>query len=358
MIGWIEHKRGVGPMNKLAWGIISTGRIAGVFAKGVLGSKTGTLVAVGSRTQAAADKFGNDFLDGRQITRHGSYEALLADKNVQAVYIATPHPQHALWAIRAAEAGKHLLVEKPIAMNVAEATAIVEAARRNKVFLMEAFMYRCHPIVSKIVELIRAGAIGQVRAISATFAFNAPPNYEGRILSNALGGGGILDVGCYCASFARLIAGAATGTDVAEPLELKAVGHIGPTGVDEYTSAVLTFPGNIVATLTCGVQCGMENVARVYGSDGSITMASWVQRDTGNKLVLVPTGKPTQEITVDADENVYSLEADVVAHHVARGELQAASPAMTWSDTLGNMKTLDRWRREVGVVYDCEKLRA
>ncbi len=342
-------------MSKLAWGIISTGRIAGTFAKGVLGSKTGTLVAVGSRTQAAADNFGRDFLDGRHIARHGSYEALLADEHVQAVYIATPHPQHAMWAIRAADAGKHILVEKPIAMNLAEATAVVDAARRNKVFLMEAFMYRCHPIVGKIVELVRARAIGQVRSISATFAFNAPTNYEGRILNNALGGGGILDVGCYCANFARLVAGAATDTDFAEPLDLKAVGYIGPTGVDEYTSAVLTFPGNIIATLTCGVQCEMENMARVYGSEGSITMANWVPLDTGNTLALVQTGKPAQDITVDADANVYSMEADVEAYHVARGDVEASPPAMTWRDTLGNMQTLDRWRREVGVVYESDR---
>ena len=128
--------------NKLAWGIIGTGNIAKTFAKGVAQSKTGRLIAVGSRSQASADKFGEEF---KVPKRFASYEALLADPEVQAVYICTPHPMHAEWAIAAANAGKHILCEKPIGMNYPEAMAIVEAATRNNVFLMEAFMYRCHP---------------------------------------------------------------------------------------------------------------------------------------------------------------------------------------------------------------------
>src|SRR6185437_1852929 len=150
-------------------------------------------------------------------------------------------PQHLFWTCRAAEAGKHILVEKPIGLNHAEAMIAIDAARRHGVFLMEAFMYRCHPTCTKIVELIKSGAIGQVRAIQANFSFNAaPPNYESRTLKNALGGGGILDVGCYPTTFARMAAGAAFGKEeCAEPVELKGVGHIGPTGVDEYAAAVV-----------------------------------------------------------------------------------------------------------------------
>src|SRR5690349_8015078 len=121
----------------MRWGIISTGRIAGVFARDLPTSDTGKLVAVGSRDIERARSF------GKNVRAHGSYEALLADDDVEAVYIATPHPMHAQWAIRAAEAGKHILCEKPIAMNLAEAEAVIEAAHRNGVFLMEAFMYRC-----------------------------------------------------------------------------------------------------------------------------------------------------------------------------------------------------------------------
>src|SRR5688500_17337334 len=127
---------------KLRWGLLASGRIANAFAKGVLASRTGKLVAVGSRSQEKADEFAAQY----DIPNcHGSYEALLADPEVDAVYISTPHPGHAEWAIKAAEAGNHILCVKPITMNAGEAMAVVEAARQNDVFLMEAFMYRCHP---------------------------------------------------------------------------------------------------------------------------------------------------------------------------------------------------------------------
>src|SRR5438105_4075950 len=189
---------------QLNWGILATGNIATAFAQGVSHSKTGKLVAVGSRSQEKADKFGSEH---NVAKRYGSYEALLADPNVHAVYVATPHPQHVDWAIRAARAKKHVLVEKPLAVNHAQAMAIVEAAVENDVFLMEAFMYRCHPQTAKLLELIRERTIGDVRMIRASFGFNSAFNPDSRVYSNALAGGGILDVGCYPVSMSRLIAG-------------------------------------------------------------------------------------------------------------------------------------------------------
>jgi predicted dehydrogenase len=127
---------------------------------------------------------------------------------------------HAEWAIKTAEAGKHILCEKPLTLNYPQAMAVIEAAQRNDVFLMEAFMYRCHPQTAKLVELIKDRVIGDVRFIQASFSFHAGVNPESRLLNNALGGGGILDVGCYCTSMARLIAGAALGQRFAEPIEV------------------------------------------------------------------------------------------------------------------------------------------
>jgi len=141
----------------LNWGILGAGSIAKAFAQGLATSRTGKLRAIASRSQEKADAFGNEFkLPGR----YGTYDALLNDADVDAVYIATPHPHHAEWAIKAAEAGKHLLVEKPIALNFAEASAIVEAAREHDVFLMEAFMYRCHPLIGDVCARIQSGVIG------------------------------------------------------------------------------------------------------------------------------------------------------------------------------------------------------
>lgn len=336
---------------KLAWGIIGTGRIAGVFAQGLAESKTGTLLAVGSRTQVAADTFGETWHAAR---RYGSYEQLLADKDVDAVYVATPHPLHAEWAIKAAEAGKHILCEKPIALNFPQTMAIVEAAQRNDVFLMEAFMYRCHPQTARLVELIRSGAIGDVRVIQASFSFHTHFNPESRLLNNALGGGGILDVGCYCASMARLIAGAATGKNFADPTTVTAVGHVGETTrVDEYTVASLSFPGDILAQLFTGVQVNTENVVRVYGTEGSLVVPSpWTPRSGEATSIFLKKNreKEVQEISVESDAGLYALEADTVAEYLDARQ----APAMSWEDSLGNMRTLDLWRAAIGVTYDVE----
>ena len=193
---------------RIRWGLLATGNIARTFATGVQHSKTGVLQAAASRNLEKALAFCESF---DIPTAHGSYEALLTDPEVDAVYIATPHPLHAQWAIKAAEAGKHILCEKPLAMTEADVMAVIDAAATHDVFLMEAFMYRCQPQIATVIELIKDGRIGDVTLIRAEFGFRVGWTPKSRLLDNELGGGGILDVGCYPVSMARLIAGAATG---------------------------------------------------------------------------------------------------------------------------------------------------
>lgn len=333
------------------WGIIGTGRIAQIFAEGLASSKTGRLMAIGSRTQEGADAFGETWKLPR---RYGSYEALLADNDVQAVYISTPHPWHAEWTIKAAEAGKHILCEKPLALNHAEAMAMVEAAERNDVFLMEAFMYRCHPQTARLIELLRSGVIGQVRMIQATFSFNSAYRPEGRLFNQALGGGGILDVGCYCTSIARLVAGVANGKDFIEPTHVVGVGHVGESGVDEYATASLAFPGDIIANLFTGVRVNAGSKVHIFGSEGSIFIPSPFTPRSGQATSLIVRRDDEQterEMFVENKDGLYALEADTVAQYIDERQ----SPAMNWQDTLGNMRTLDQWRTAVGVVYDSER---
>jgi len=342
----------------IQWGIIGAGGIAKNFAKGVAHSRTGRIVAIGSRSQEKADKFADEFCPSAR--RHGSYEALLADADVQAVYIATPHPMHAEWAVKAAEARKHILCEKPIGINHAEAMAIVEAALRHDVFLMEAFMYRCSPQTARLVELLRSKAIGDVRVIRASFSFHAGYNPEGRLFANALGGGGILDVGCYPVSMARLAAGIALGKDFAEPLDVKGCGHLGATGVDEWAAATLRFPGDILAQVATGVQVQQDNAVQIFGSEGNILLPwPWIPSREGGatKIILQRKGQPNaEEIVIDTKDWLYGIEADTVAANLERR--QARFPAMSWDDTLGNMKTLDRWRESFGFQYEAEQLSA
>lgn len=340
---------------KLRWGILGTGQIAREFADGVIGSESGVLCAVGSRRSETAEAFGVRYGISH---RHGSYEELLANPEVEAVYISTPHPMHAEWAVRAAEAAKHVLVEKPIGMNWAEAMAMVDAARLHDVFLMEAFMYRCHPQMARLVELVRTAAIGQVQLILAAFSYRSKAGPEHRCFAQALGGGGILDVGCYPVSAARLIAGAAAGKPFDEPVEVKGCGHLGETGVDEWAIASLRFPGDIVAQLSTGVRLNQheDNVIHVFGSEGKITAPNpWVpsrwNRDPAVILLKRHEEKEVRRILVESPLDLYTYEADTVARHIPDRQ----APAMSWDDTLGNMRVLDRWRQELGLVYELEK---
>ena len=329
---------------KLRWGILGTGAIARKFAKGIAASRTGELAAIGSRATETLDAFLADF----PVRGHATYEALLADDGVDAVYISVPHPMHAEWAIRAAQAGRHILCEKPLTMNAAEAEAVIAAARAADVFLMEAFMYRCHPQTARVLELMREGSIGPVRLVQAAFSFRAAWNSAGRLLNPALGGGGILDVGCYCVSMARLIAGVAQGLPFADPDEVKGAGNIGGTGVDEFAIASLKFPGGILAQVATGVRVTLENKVRIYGEEGFIEIPSpWVINggEPGESMLLLHRGGESCEVRVQAERGIYAIEADAVAESIAARQ----SPAMTWADSLGNMRTLDRWRAEAGL---------
>jgi predicted dehydrogenase/aryl-alcohol dehydrogenase-like predicted oxidoreductase len=347
--------------NTVNWGILATGNIATAFAQGLSHSKTGKLVAVASRSQEKADRFGGEHTVAK---RYGSYDALLADPDVHALYVATPHPQHVDWAIRAARAKKHVLVEKPLAVNHAEAMAIVEAAVENDVLVMEAYMYRCHPQTAKLLELIRDKTIGEVRVIQGAFSFHwpRPMNTASRLTSNALAGGGILDVGGYPVSMSRLIAGAAMGKipPFVDPTEVKGVGRIGSESrVDEYASAVLKFPGDIIAEVSCGVQVQQDNSLRIYGSDGWIHVpVPWTPARNGGdaKIVVHRRDEQPLEITISTPQGtamLYTYEADAFAAAIARGEREA--PQMSRADSLGQVRTLDRWRDSIGLTYDFEK---
>lgn len=343
----------------LQWGLLATGRIAGKFANGLATSNTGRAVAVGSRSEAGA----RSFAEKHGIARaHGSYEALLADPEVEAVYIATPHPMHLEWALKAARAGKHILCEKPAGMNRAEAAQMIAAAREHGVFFMEAFMYRCHPQTARIVEIVRGGALGEVGLVQAAFGYNKPFDPASRVWSNALGGGGILDVGCYPVSFARLIAGAAEGRGARflDPVEITGAGALHPqTGVDTWAAATLKFSTGMVAQVSTSTRVQQENAARIYGTKGWLHIPEpWTPSRSGAgaaRMSLHRTdasnGKTTsEEITVPYPSGEYTMEADVVAACVASGNREAER--MSWADTLGNAAALDRWLEIAGVKYE------
>lgn len=339
---------------KLRWGLLGTGSIARCLTENMPHSQSGVVVAVGSRTEESAKKFADKY----QIDRvHGSYEALLADPNVDAVYVSTPHPLHAEWTIKAVRAGKHVLCEKPFALNHAEALAMIDAAGAAGVTVMEAFMWRCHPQTAELVRLVREKAVGETKLIVASFGFKSGFNAQSRMWSNELAGGGIMDVGCYAVSAARLIAGAATGQDFADPVQVAAVGTLAETGVDSLASASLKFHNGIVAQVMTTLSFNPENDLKVFGTDGRIHVPNpWVA-DRGKAVdgkIIVHANGTQRQIDVPAAVPTYAMEIDAFADAVRRGTGQAKSPAMTWADTLGQARTLDQWRAGAGVVFKKE----
>jgi predicted dehydrogenase len=337
----------------LRWGIVSTGHIAGVFAGGLQQSRRGELVGVGSRSaesaQAFAAKWGID-----PAHAHGSLAGLLADEAVDAVYVATPHPMHHDAVIAALRAGKHVLCEKPIAMSLADVDGMQQAAREHQRTLMEAWMYRCHPQTQRVVELVADGAIGGLRHMQGAFSFHAPFDSAGRLWNRQLGGGGILDVGGYPLSYARLLAGVAMGQPFADPDELHGVGVLHPeTKSDMQASAVLRFPGNITAEISCGTGVAQQNRMRIYGSEGWIEVPSpfVITRDLSPTEIWWQRQDETkpETITITPDRGLYAYEADAFAEAVAAGSLEV--PACSWRDTRGNMATQLRWCQQVGVNY-------
>lgn len=338
---------------KLRWGILATGRIAHKCAAGIQASQTGQLTAVGSRSLARAEAFAEEY---GVANRFGSYEELIASPDVDVVYIATPHPFHAQWAIRAAEYGKHILCEKPLTINHPEAMAVVEAARENDIFLMEAFLYRCHPQTARLLETIRSGIIGEVRTIETSYGANTKASPEGRLLNHVLGGGGILDLGCYPVSMARTVAGAALGQCFADPIKVEAAGLVGKeTQVDEFTDALLTFPGGIVAHVATGVRLQRMNDLHVFGTKGSIhVLLPWMPtREEGDwSFQVLVAGEGGERVVSGRSEKIFAIEVDCVAANLADRE----APTMTLEDSLGNMSTLDQWRQAIGMVYDSERV--
>lgn len=341
---------------KIGWGILGPGSIAKAFAGGLAQAGNGTLEAIATRDPGRpglAEAFpGARVIDG--------YDALLADPNVDAVYIAVPHPGHAEWAIKAAKAGKHVLCEKPLGLTAFEADAMIHAARHAGTFLGEAFMYRLHPQTRQLVELIRSGAIGEVRMIKSSFGF-AMPGFmpEHRLYSNDLAGGGILDVGGYPVSMARLIAGTAAGKPFAEPDKVVGAAHLGQSGVDEWASALLHFPGGLVAEVSCSISLDQDNVLRILGTQGRIEVPDfWFaagNRDNGpGRIDVIRPDGSRETLSLNETRHLYSFEVEAAGEAILEGRQEFAWPGMSWEESLATLRVLDRWRAAVGLEYGIE----
>lgn len=333
------------------WGLLGPGGIAREFLRGAEGSTSGTVVAVGTRRPERADLF--EHFPGLKV--HGSYEALLADPDIDAIYIATPHPFHAEWAIKAAGAGKHVLSEKPMAMNAAEVAAMFAAATRAGTFIGEAFMYRLHPMTAFLLGLLDDGKIGELRLIRSSFGFAIPvflPDH--RLFKRELGGGAILDLGGYPMSMARLIAGRAEGRDDLEPVTMSAYARNGATGVEEIAVATATFANGVIAEMSVSLGQWQDNVLHLMGTKGRLEVDSfWFGsgRYGGTAQIrFVPPHGEAEIIPFTDERNVYSFQFEAANQAIRSGQTRFAYPGMSEADSLANARSLDRWLAETRTV--------
>jgi predicted dehydrogenase/aryl-alcohol dehydrogenase-like predicted oxidoreductase len=334
----------------ISWGIIGPGSIANNFADGLAQSTQGRLVAIAGRDASRREAFGTKYkIDPAK--RYANHADLLADKSVDAIYVSTPHPWHAELAIAALRAGKHVLCEKPAGMNSAEVIAIAEVAAQEDRLFMEAFMYRCHPQIARVLEIIKQGEIGEVRHVRSQFGFNAPYQKGSRLYEPEIGGGAILDVGVYPVSLSRLIAGAAEGKPFANPAKVQGTGLLAETGVDSVAYGLLTFASGFIAEIAVAIARDMDNRAIITGANGQIVINDpWVPgRNAGPSdatIIVTSDGKTRTEVLRDP-RMLFAFEAEEVSRAIAAGERQGTSPAPSHGDSIGNAETLDKWLREL-----------
>ena len=312
-------------MASVTWGVLGGANIAlRAVIPALQRARNARLVAIASRTEPrareAAQRLG--------IRAHGSYEALLADSEVQAVYIPLPNTMHREWTLRCAAAGKHVLCEKPLAVTAEDCQAMIAGCRRHGVILMEAFMYRFHPRTERVLEIARAGEIGDVRLVRASFTF-ATRERRGNIrFDPQLGGGALYDVGCYTTNICRAVLG--------EPDEMAAFGYVGPSGVDETAAAVLRFADGRVGVIDCGIVLPRREEYEIVGSTGRLAVP-------GPNAFLPAQSDAAIEVVRGADREVVTIpgvdQYQRMTEHFG-DVLGGARLALPPEDAVGNVRTI------------------
>jgi len=291
----------------LNWGLLSTARINQSLIPPLQVSERSHLLAVGSRSQVTADQYAKE----KKIERaYGSYETLLADRDIDVIYNPLPNHLHAEWTIKAVEAGKHVLCEKPLALSVEEVDAIQDAANKHGRIVMEAFMYLHHPQTLKVLEIVKSGSLGTLKMIRGGFGFFL--SHEGDVrLNPEMGGGSIWDVGCYPISYTRAIVGAS-------PLEVFGWQVTGPTGVDLTFVGQMAFANNILAQFDSSFDIPLYWGMEILGSEASLKIPSPFKPQINEKLLLTRGGE-TETIVVSGQE-LYIGEVENMADAILLGQ--------------------------------------
>ena len=337
------------------WGILATGKIAHQFAEDLLQTPGARLVAVGSRRPASAEQFAATYSrDGEPVRAHGSYEALVADPEVDVVYVASPHSLHLDHARLALEAGKHVLCEKPLTLDLADAEEMVALARRHDRFLMEAMWTACHPGIRALRERLATGELGTPRHVHAELGFVVTADPSDRMLDPALGAGALLDMGIYPLTFAHLVLGEARSLSAEADLQ-----EAGESAFDLAVAMVGRYDGGALATMSASITSWSSRAAAIATDRGRIDLADFHHPTritfTPNPTVADWTAEPgeVEAVEIVGDEPVigrgYGNEALEVARCLAAGLRE--SPLVPHEQTLTLLRQMDRIRAQVGVRY-------
>ena len=340
-------------MKQVKWGIIGLGGIASKFADGFQFTKNAKLFAISSKNENKLLEFKNKF----QIDENycfSNYDSLLECKDLDMVYIALPHSFHHEWVIKSIEKGKNILVEKPATVNFSQMENIKNNLKNKNIFFSEAFMYRYHPQIPKIVDLLKNKIIGNLISMESFFGFNAltkrkifgikfkkKPNKYNRLFSKELGGGAILDIGCYPVSFSIFVASLISKIDFNRIEVLNKKKEIGPTGVDMNSFAELNFGNNFKSKVSASLIKDLGKKTKIIGTKGELIIEdTW--SPTNISLINV-TGENKETIKIKCHNNVYAYEIDTLSTCILENKKEPNFPGMTINETLENMKILDKW---------------
>ncbi len=325
-------------MGKIRWGIIGAGGIANKFVEALNSIVDAELTAVGSRDAGRAAGYAQKYGAERY---YGSYEELVKDPDIDIVYVATPHSAHFECTMMCLKAGKAVLCEKPFTINASQAKLLVDMARKQKVFLMEAMWTRYLPAIVKVRELLASGAIGEVRMVKADFGFRTDIISESRLFNHELGGGALLDVGIYPLSFASMILGS-------KPLKALGTSYIGTTGIDEQCAFLLTYEGGGLAVLSGAIRTYIPQDAWVLGTEGSIKISEFWH---AHSVEINRDGK-VEILRMPYLSNGYAHEAIEAMDCLRNGRLE--SSVMPLDETVDLMQVLDGIRSQMELKYPGE----
>ena len=343
-------------MAQVKWGIIGLGNIALKFSEGFQYTKNAKLFAISSRNKNKLQAFKNKFQidDNCCFT---NYDSLLECKDLDIIYIALPHSLHYEWVIKSIEKGKNILVEKPATINFSQMENIKNNLKNKNIFFSEAFMYRYHPQISKVVDLLKNNVIGNLVSMESLFGFDAlgrkkifgiklnklkkKPNRNNRLYNKELGGGAILDLGCYPVSFSILIASLISKFDFIKTKVLNKKKEIGPTGVDMNSFAELYFENNFKSTVGASLKQNLGKKTKIIGTKGELVLEdSWSPTNLSSIQI---NGENKKTIEIECHNNIYTYEIEALSKCILENKKEPHFPGMTINETLENMKILDEW---------------